>query len=46
MKRLVLSLLILLAVLGSAFAETREEMKARFQRVSKECAERADRELA
>jgi len=48
MKRLItftLSVILAFAAV-SAFAETREEMKARFERVSKECAERADRELA
>jgi len=45
MRRVFLIVLASLAVATIAHAETREEMKARFERVSKECAERADREL-
>lgn len=46
MKRFILFLMAL-AVLGTvAQAETREETKARLEKVSKECAERSDKELA
>lgn len=48
MKRFItFTLSVILAIAAvSAHAETREEMKARFEKVSKECAARADRELA
>jgi len=46
MKRIFLIILAVLAVATIAHAETREEMKARFEKVSRECAARADRELA
>ncbi len=46
MKHLFLIVLAVLTVATVTHAETREEMKARFERVSKECAERTSRELA
>lgn len=42
----LLCVFVVIAIGRCAHAETREEMKARFEKVSKECAARADRELA